>query len=88
MPSLGRLWQRLQQYSPIRRMLPTIKAPSPDISGQKTVRHVVSNIRRRAKAIRRLIKHVTNMQERSQDEPTAEDPSLPLWDSVATPLSL
>ena len=54
----------------------------------KPVRHDVSNIRRRAKAICRLIKHETKPQAGSIDEPSPEDPSLPLWNSVATPLSL
>ena len=54
----------------------------------KSVRHDVSNIRRRAKAIRRLIKHETKPPAGSEDEPPTEDPSLPLWSSVATPLSL
>ena len=54
----------------------------------KSVRPDVSNIRRRDKAIRRLIKHVATKQEYSQVEPPREDPSLPLWASVTTPLSL
>jgi hypothetical protein len=54
----------------------------------KSVRHNVSNIRRRSKVIRRLIKHETKTPAGVQDEPPLEDISLPLWSSVNTPLSL
>jgi len=54
----------------------------------KSVRPDVSNIRRQAKAIRRLIKHETTPPAGSQDRPPPEDPYLPLWSSVVTPLSL
>jgi len=76
-------WRRLQPCSLIRRLLPPVKAYSPE-----SVRHDVFNIQRRAKAIRRLIKHETKPPTGNQDEPPSEDPSLPLWANVATPLSL
>jgi hypothetical protein len=56
------------------------KSTLPQHLWPKSVRHDVSNIR--------LIKHVTNTQECFQDELSPKEPSLPLWDSVATPLSL
>jgi hypothetical protein len=43
---------------------------------------------RRAKTIRRLIKHETKTPADAQDEPTLEDPSPSLWSSVDTPLFL
>ena len=54
----------------------------------KSVRHDVSSIQRRAKAVRRLVKHETKTPVCTQDESLAADPSLPLWSSVNTPLSL
>ena len=54
----------------------------------KSVRYDVSNIRRRAKAVRRLIKHETKTAESTQDESLTTDISLPLWSSVNTLLSL
>ena len=54
----------------------------------KSARHDVSNIRRRAKAVRRLIKHKTKTAECIQDESHTSDISLPLWSSFNTPLSL
>jgi len=53
-----------------------------------STRHDVSNIRRRAKAIRRLIKHETKPLAGAQEKSFLEDPSLPLWPSFETPLSL
>jgi len=70
----------------------TLATPSKDTLPRhlwpKSVRHDVSNLRRRAKAIRRLVKYETKRQVGSQNELLPEDPSLPLWASVATPLSL
>ncbi len=64
------------------------KGTLPRHRGLKSVRHDVSNIRRRAKVIRRLIKHETKPPAGAQEEPSLEDPSLPLWHRVDTPLSL
>ena len=64
--------------------------PSKDTSPRhlwpKLDRHDVSNIRLRAKAIRRLIKYEMKALAGAQEESPLEDPSLPLWPSVKTPL--
>ncbi len=54
----------------------------------KSVNHNVSNIQRRAKVIRRLIKHEAKTPACTQHESLTADPSPPLWSSVNTPLSL
>jgi hypothetical protein len=54
----------------------------------KSVRYDISNIRRRAKAIRRIIKHETRTLANAREEPPPRDPSLPLCSIVDTPLSL
>ena len=54
----------------------------------KSVRHDVSNIPRRAKAISRFIKHETKTPKCTLHESLSADPSLPLWSSVNKPLSL
>jgi len=48
---------------------------------RRVVRHDVSNIRRR-------VKHATKQPAGSQEDLPLEDPSLPLWSSVETSLSL
>ena len=54
----------------------------------KSVRYDVSNIRRRAQAICRLINHETKAQRCTPPEELLSDPSLPLWSSVNKSLSL
>ncbi len=54
----------------------------------KSVRHDVSHIRRRAKAIRRLITYKNKAQKCTPPEALTRDLSLPLWSSVSKPLSL
>ncbi len=54
----------------------------------KSVRNDVSNIRHRAKVIRRLINHETKARRCTPPEELSRDPSLPLWSSVNKPLSL
>jgi len=54
----------------------------------KSARHDVSNIRHRAKAIRRLINHETKARRCTPPEELSRDPSLPLSSSVNKPLSL
>jgi hypothetical protein len=54
----------------------------------QSVHHDIANIRRRAKAIRRIIKHETRNRADAHEEPTSRDTSLPLWSRVNTPLSL
>ena len=73
---------------PHKRPATPIKGTLPRHICPKSVRHDVSDIRRRAKAIRRLIKHETKPPTGAQEEPPPKDPSLPLWFGVDTPLSL
>jgi len=54
----------------------------------KSARHDISNIRRRAKVIRRLIKHEAIALVDAQEEPSPRDPSLPLRSNVNTSLPL
>jgi len=54
----------------------------------KLVRHDISHIRRRAKAVRCLIKHETKTPAYTQDESLTTDPSLLFWSDVNTPLFL
>ncbi len=69
-----------QQRSPTR-------APLPRHIWHKAVRHDISNIRRRAKARRRLIRHETRPLECTQREPSQRQPSPPLMSGVNTTLS-
>ena len=54
----------------------------------KSVRHNISNIWRQAKSIRRFMKHKTRTRAKAHEEPPPKDPSVSLWSSVNTPLSL
>jgi hypothetical protein len=67
--------------APARGTLPRLLWP-------KTVRHDICNIRRRAKAILRLIRHEARSPEDAQVDPSPLDPSSSLWSSVNTSLPL
>ena len=69
------------QITPTRITLPRHLLP-------KSVCHDFSIIRRRAKAIRRLVKHEARNMVDVQEKPYPRDPMRPLWSSVNTPLPL
>ncbi len=72
-----------------------LKAPTHPCKGTlprhlwpKPVRQDISCIRRRAKALRRLLKHETQQADLAQGEPPPADSYATLWVGVGTPLSL
>jgi hypothetical protein len=85
---LGEALTEATNMSPLKTPTPSSKGTLPRHLWPKSVRHNISCIRRRNKALHRLLKHETHPPDLPQGEPPIADYYTTLWASVGTPLSI